>query len=333
MKSPFRPRFSHAHLIATVVASILTLLTAEASSASYRRFLTFDGESVFLGNICTDGVSLGFSNTIDGPDRKVLVFRHGTEELLYESELATSWFYFNNPSPPGAQPGPYCEALQILGNSPGSVRPVDACSGPHYAQPPALLPVGTSVDIVFLQKFNLPWQNMEDSCNVLGAPNNCEGVEAIVEDCRLKDNQITLEQIVPASKSTVVTSSLVFEVAAIDTNLPGNPPLMAPILVNGRGIDRVSLSVVALSGLTVYSRIDASAPFCLFGETDAGTCQEWDFSKHSGAWPNGQPAMRGQHRLRALVDGHYSNDQVLEWEIDIRRPNDRNVHFLPYIAR
>lgn len=302
MKASSRPIL----FAATMAAVFFVLMTAQSGSASFRKFYTFDGRFAYIGNICTDGLSVGFSNNpVQSPaGRGVQVVVSPTKTLVVSQEVTTEWLARgpNLGYPFDYSHNPYCNAE--FTNFFNSVY----CTGLHYVKYPQEVAAGTQISLSFYAYAGN------------GAPRRQMGGEGMdfyaeISNCHLGEPWITPTNAAYLGSAAVTTDSISFEVSAGDLDIP----LIRDQGVNGLGITSVRLSAIDPLSSEVYARTDLEPPFCLFGETNGNSCQPWDFFEHNYAWPSGQPLLPGVHRLRAEVHGAYTYDRAVEYTVDVRR--------------
>ena len=338
MKPPVRPLVVAALLLSVFFA----LAIVQSSSASFRRFYNFEGPGRYLGNICTDGFTISFAqleNDSAGPRRRVEVYADVNNTELISQELDLKWVRLN-PSRDAntdkviftsSPASPFCDALAIASRSDFGDGEDDALCADllrvYWKQP---LSPGTTVNISYSSAYGDDWRSMDASCDIEDPTSCITDKQAVVDDCRVGSNRIQPRiSNLASSQSSTGTGSLAVAIEAEDLEFP--LPEVANISVNGAGIKSVAMTLIDPFGTAVYSHVDSSPPYCLFGETEAGRCQSWLFADHNYTWPGGQPVAPGIHRVRASVDGYYSNDETTEWAIDVQRTYWQELRYLPLV--
>lgn len=339
MKPPVRPL-----VVASLLLSVFFALAfVQSSSASFRKFHNFDGPGRYLGNICTDGFTISFADEegdFRGSKRRVEVHADVDDRELISQELDLKWIRLD---PTGAEntdnltftstpASPFCDALALAVRSDfnrGDGAGLCADLLRVYWKEP--LPPGTTINISYSAAYDDgEWYSMEPSCDAADPTSCITDKQAVVDDCRVGSNRIQPRiSNLASSQSSTGTGSLAVAIEAEDLEFP--LPEVANISVNGAGIKSVAMTLIDPFGTAVYSHVDSSPPYCLFGETEAGRCQSWLFADHNYTWPGGQPVAPGIHRVRASVDGYYSNDETTEWAIDVQRTYWQELRYLPLV--
>ncbi len=149
--------------------------------------------------------------------------------------------------------------------------------------------------------FRIPWSQGE--VGVPGArtklrfgPDLAWFKDITIGNCTMQPSVPTVQfvQIGPGSTNPTVSSGLVFEVAARDTEVGPN---------NGDGIYGIKMQVEDASGMVVFDEFEATRRFCAVGGDGKGGCRSWDFADNSFRWPGvaAVPIRSGAYRLVAEV--------------------------------
>ncbi len=315
MKTTTRPIL----FASAITAVFFVLMMAQSGSASFRRFYTFDGRFGYIGSICSDGLSVGFTNNPDEPPagRGLQVLISPTASLVLSQVVNTSWLarHPNGTDTTSYAQSPYCD--HEFNSSPNLAH----CTGLHYVKFPQELAAGTQITISFYE------YDRGGTRRQMGG----EGYDVAEEisNCRLGTPWIGLRNTKYLDSAAVTTDSLAFEVAAADFDIPLSYNTGKD--ANGLGITTVRLSVVDQTQGEVVARTDPEPPYCLFGETDNNECKSWDFAANNFTWPSGQPLVPGTYRLRADVHGFYTYDKAVDYAVEIRRTAWQQYRYLPYI--
>lgn len=295
-----------------VLVTILSATTVSASTDGFRQFRTFNWNYGYYGRACVDGISVGHYYFVPASEAGGK-FREEDIDVQWQlnmgdgidssTQVVTQTIRWQD----NGEWSPFCKRIADR-RAPGDDF---MCEGLVII--PASqnrFPVGEQFEIVVSGSALNPRLLISKS------------TEDVVEECRIDEIYVSSEGNL-VSPGQALTTTVDFELVTYDPNLPD--------MTNGAGITSVNFKLLGPFGNIVHEADDTTPPYCLFGESEEGTCHGWDFNSHNFEWPSGEPIGPGAHHLTTVVQKYGGRTQRSEWTFDIERTYWQQAVYLPYV--